>query len=294
MDFKTLIQEKQNINQAALAVPMALGPNDKFTPFKHALDEQNPDAVIWQADAIADDFSKEVIWDQVKQGGANAVDEGDMSAMKKASMKAELDKAYEEFIGNWPEIQKQIVQELVQNAAQTVNGRYLFLSYSNKEEGGLGEMTPADQAFFLVTALKVSNGAFSAVYLPETLDENLQEKIREAAKEAGVMVIETMTMPDLDEDTIQSTYKAFDEAGSDIVNMQVSTDVLGAAEVSDVEAYLSELQNDIPVMVTMTGELTKDQVEAWLVFPSALVTLALGENYQTPIIKSTVRELGWA
>ncbi|MCO0831540.1 type I 3-dehydroquinate dehydratase [Fructobacillus sp. W13] len=294
MDFKTLISEKQNINQAALAVPMALGPNDKFTPFKHALDEQNPDVVIWQADAIADDFSKEVIWDQVKQGGANAVDEGEMSAMKKASMKAELDKAYEEFIGNWPAIQKQIVQELVQNAAQTANDRFLFLSYATKEEGGMGEMAPADQTLFLVSALKVSNGAFSAVYLPENLDENLQDKVREAAKEAGVLVIETMTMPDLEEDTIQSAYDAFVQAGSDIVNLQVPNEVLGAADVADVEGYLSALKKDVPVMVTLTGLLTKDQVEAWLVFPSALVTLALGENYQTPLIKSTVRELGWA
>ncbi|MBS9334735.1 type I 3-dehydroquinate dehydratase [Fructobacillus sp. M1-13] len=297
MNFLTVAKEKQRINQAVLAVPMALGPNDKLTPFVNRLNEENPDAVIWQADAIADDFSKEVIWDQVKQGGAKTVDDGDMSSMKKASMKAELEQAYQEFLANWPSIQQQIVQELVQNARQTAGERYLFLSYQNKEEGGRGEMGPADQAFFLTSALKVAGDAFSGVYVPSQLDENLQEKVRDAANEAGVPVILTVALAEL---TKESLSKAFEKAavfGADFVNLECSGNSLSAVEVSDVELMLQSLAdkytNKVLPILTITKDLSKDQLEAWLVLPSALVTLALSEQDKTPLIQSTVRSLGW-
>ncbi|MDD9138798.1 hypothetical protein H7198_04160 [Fructobacillus sp. CRL 2054] len=297
MDFLTLIKEKKAINQAAIAVPMALGPNDKFTPFRGLLDTENPDAVIWQADAIADDFSKEVIWDQVKQGGAQAVDEGDMSAMKKAAMKAELDKAHEEFLSNWPSIQQQIIQELLQNAKQTANGRYLFLSYATKAEGGSGEMAAADQAFFLVSTLKAGGSDFAGVYIPSQLDENLQGKVREAAKTAGVLTIQTQVLADLTEATLTTAFEKAEAAGDDFLNLEISAAALGEYDVSDIEAILSDLSNKyadkVHLILTLTGQLNKETLEAWLILPSALVTLALSGNYQTPLIQSTMKELGW-
>ena len=297
MDFLTLISKKEKINQAALAVPMALGQNDKFTPFKNRLQEEKPDAVIWQADAIADDFSKEVIWDQVKQGGAQAVDEGELSAMKKASMKAELDKAHEEFLGNWPQIQQQIVLELAQNAKETVGDRFLILAYSNKEAGGQGEMGPADQAFFLTSALKVAGDCFDAVFIPNQLDENLQEKVIEAAKAAQVPFIVSTILTDMDRADLEEQFQKAIKSGAAFLNIELSADFLGQFDVADLDELLVTLKEQyreqVKLVLSMTGLLTKDQLESWLVLPSAFVTLALSEQYQTPMVQSTIKELGW-
>lgn len=298
MDLLALLNEKKTINQAALAAPMALGPNDKFTPYKNLLNEENPDVVIWQADAIADDFSKEVIWDQVKQGGAQAVDEGDLSAMKKAALKSELDQAHQEFLANWPGIQKQIVQELVQNAKETAGERSLFLAYSTKAEGGLGEMGPADQAFFLTTALNESKGAFSAVFIPELLDENLQEKVQESAQKQGTLVIRTTTLQELTEMELSKAFDGAADKGTNLLNLEMAAASVSEIDPADLDAALVDLMNrpaadQLHVMLTLTGQLSKDQIETWLILPSALVTLALSANYQTPKIKSTIKELGW-
>lgn len=297
MDFLTLINEKKAINQAALAVPMALGPNDKFTPFKARLDSENPDAVIWQADAIADDFSKEVIWDQVKQGGARAVDEGEMSAMKKAAMKSELDQAHQEFLANWPSIQQQIVLELVQNAKETAGNRYLFLSYSTKAEGGQGEMTAADQAFFLTSAMKAGKDIFSGVFLPPLLDENLQNKLITVAKEDGILVISTAVPFKLSEEELRLAFQQAVEKDADIINLEISDALFSEVDLAEMDGWLSalleEYGNKVDLMLTLTGQLVKDQVESWLVLPSILVTLSLSEQYQTAKIKSTIKELGW-
>ncbi|MBS9337463.1 hypothetical protein [Fructobacillus parabroussonetiae] len=297
MDFLTQIKEKAAINQATLTVPMALGPNDKFTPFKTLLNEENPDAVIWQADAIADDFSKEVIWDQVKAGGGQAVDDGDLSAMKKAAMKAELEQVHQEFLANWPSIQAQVVQELATNAKETVGDRFLFLAYATTNEGGQGEMAPADQAFFLTSALKVSGQLFDAVFIPSHLDENLQGKVRDAAAAAHVACIETVQVSDL---TTASLTEAFEQTltfGATFVNLELSADMLAQVDLADLEALLTTLsdkyKDQVELVLTLTGQLSKDQLEAWLIFPSAFVTLALSDRYQTPMIHSTVKEVGW-
>lgn len=294
MDFLTLLNEKKTINQAALAVPMALGPNDKFTPYKSLLNKENPDVVIWQADTIADDFSKEVIWDQVKQGGAQAVDEGDLSAMKKAALKSELDQAHQEFLANWPGIQKQIVQELVQNAKETAGERFLFLAYSTKAEGGFGEMGPADQAFFLSTALNESKGAFSAVFIPELLDENLQEKVQEAAQKQGTLVIRTTTLQELTETELTKAFKDAADKRTDLLNLEMTSASVSETDPAALVDLMTRPAADrLHVMLTLTGQLSKDQIETWLILPSALVTLVLSANYQTPKIKSTIKELGW-
>ncbi|GAP02180.1 3-dehydroquinate dehydratase [Fructobacillus pseudoficulneus] len=297
MKITELFEQKKPIAQSALAVPMALGPNDKFTPFKELLDQKNPDAVIWQADAIADEFSKEVIWDQVKDGGAQAVDERDVSAMKKASMKAELDQAYQEFLSNWPAIHQQIVGELVNNALETAGDHLMLLAYTSKAAGGRGELSHADQAYFLATALQAGGDQFAGVYLPEELDENLQEKVIAVAQKVGVPVIATKTVYDASPDTIQSTFAAASATGAAVINLQMSTDVLAEIDLADLELILANLADqagDKSLVLTMTGLLSKDQMESWLVFQSALVTLALGENFQTDLIQSTISELGWA
>ncbi|MDF7636889.1 type I 3-dehydroquinate dehydratase [Leuconostocaceae bacterium ESL0958] len=296
MTFSTVLQDKAAINQALLAVPMALGPNEKLTPFQNALATQNPDAVIWQADTIADDFSKEVVWDQVKEAGAQALAEGDLSAMAKAAKKAELDQAQQEFLANWPAMQVQIVEELLANAVQTAGDHFLLLAYDRQDEGGQGEMSPADQTFFLVTALKASQGRIAAVYLPADLDENLQEKIQVAAKEAGASVIITKALTDPSPKAIAQAFEQGQAAGADLVNLAIDGASLSDYSLADIEDALSALPSEqgTQPMVTLTGLLAKDQVEAWLVWPSAIVTLALGERYQTAKIKSTVAEIGWS
>ncbi|GAP00430.1 hypothetical protein [Fructobacillus ficulneus] len=297
MKITELFEQKKAIAQSALAVPMALGPSDKFTPFKKTLDEKNPDAVIWQADAIADEFSKEVIWDQVKAGGAEAVDERDLSAMKKAAMKAELDQAYQEFLSNWPAIHQQVVSELVNNAFATAGNHLVLLAYSGKAVGGQGELSPVDQAFFLANALKAGGERFAGVYLSAELDEGLQAKVVEAADQAGVPVIATGQVDEMTETAFQAVYQQLLSSNPAAVNLHVSADCLAEIDLADLElvlANLAEQDSSVSLILTMTGILSKDQIEAWLVFSSALVTLSLGENWQTPLIQSTVSELGWA
>ncbi|MCK8627105.1 type I 3-dehydroquinate dehydratase [Fructobacillus cardui] len=297
MKITELFEQKKPIAQSALAVPMALGPADKFTPFQQALDQKNPDAVIWQADAIVDEFSKEVIWDQVKAGGAQAIEERDASAMKKAAMKAELDRAHQEFLSNWPAMHQQIVKELVDNALQTAGDHLVLLAYTTKEAGGQGELAPADQAYFLATALQVGADRFAGVYLPEELDENLQEKVIAVAEKVAVPVIRTGIIDDLTPETIRSAFSALLTKDPDVVNLQVVADRLAEIDLADFELILAGLADqagETALVLTVTGILSKDQIESWLVFQSALVTLALGENWQTPLIKSTISELGWA
>ncbi|CAK1247496.1 3-dehydroquinate dehydratase (AroD) [Fructobacillus tropaeoli] len=297
MKITELFEQKKPIAQSALAVPMALGPADKFTPFKQALDQKNPDAVIWQADAIVDEFSKEVIWDQVKAGGAQAVEERDASAMKKAAMKAELDQAHQEFLSNWPAMHQQIVKELVDNALQTAGDHLVLLAYTTKEAGGQGELAPADQAYFLATALQAGADRFAGVYLPEELDENLQEKVIAVAEKVAVPVIRTGIIDDLTPETIRAAFSALLTKNPDVVNLQVAADRLAEIDLADFELILAGLADragEIALVLTVTGILSKDQIESWLVFQSALVTLSLGENWQTPLIKSTISELGWA
>jgi 3-dehydroquinate dehydratase I len=113
----------------------------------------------------------------------------------------------------------------------------------------------------------------------------------------AVPVIRTGIIDDLTPETIRAAFSALLTKNPDVVNLQVAADRLAEIDLADFELILAGLADragETALVLTVTGILSKDQIESWLVFQSALVTLALGENWQTPLIKSTISELGWA
>ncbi|CAK8053828.1 type I 3-dehydroquinate dehydratase [Eupransor demetentiae] len=290
MTLRQLLNIDPTNPKPLIAVPMTLGPSDKFGPFAQALDEQNPDLVEWRADYIVDAFSQDVIWQEVKAGAQAEVQAKEVSTLTQAKLMSELDTARAEFLENWPLMQVQIVKELVANAFQTVNNRPLILTYRSKAQGGMGELDEPAIASFLVTALK-AGFHFAAVDLEDSMDEGLKAKVIEAAEKVKTPVI-------LSYHDWQNTPKDL----ADIVKKmsQEAVQVLKLAVMpeneKDVDFVLETCQQmnqqvdqDL-IMIAMGGLGERSRIEGYR-YGSQLTFASLGKKYESASGQLTVKDL---
>ncbi|CAH1851393.1 type I 3-dehydroquinate dehydratase [Convivina intestini] len=175
-------------NRPVIAVPMTLGPQDKFSPFARELATQNPDVVEWRADYIVDEFSQEVIWQQVKAGAQQELAQKNVSKLTEAKMLSELESARQEFLTNWPAMQREIIKEIVSNVFDTVGQYPVILTYRTKSQGGQGEFNELEYVTFIMAALQ-TGFPFAAIDLEDTLESGLKEKIIQAAKAREIPVL---------------------------------------------------------------------------------------------------------
>lgn len=221
MTLRELFHLPKSINhKPIIAVSLTLGPNDKITPFAQKLQEQNPGIVEWRADYIADDFSRPVMWQQVKAGAQAELAQKEVSAMTEAKLMSEMDAAQQEFNANWPIMNVQIIKELTGSLFNTIGSFPIILTYRTKAQGGKGEMSPMEYTTFVIAALQ-SGYHFTAVDVEYTLDSDLRDKIFQVARSLNIPLIlsyhdfnETPNVAEIIEDMAKS--------GADIIKLAVT------------------------------------------------------------------------
>ncbi|MBS1008264.1 type I 3-dehydroquinate dehydratase [Leuconostoc suionicum] len=286
--LRELLKIPGNTDKPIIAVPLTLGPTDKFSPFAQKLQQQNPDIVEWRADYIADDFSQAVMWQQVKSGAQNELAQKEVSAMTEAKMLSEIDNAKQEFMANWPQMNAQIIKELTGTVFNSIGGFPVILTYRTVEQGGKGEMSAVEYATFVISALH-SGYPFAAVDVEYTLDEPLRKSIMEAASQVNVPVI-------LSYHDFNSTPKILNKM---IIDMsETAADIIKLAVTPKTEAdvqYLLDVTHDSEVpqpLITMSmGELGKrTRVEGYQ-YGSELTFATLNGSSKSAPGQLTINEL---
>lgn len=288
MTLRELLNIPSSTNKPIIAVPLTLGPTDKFSPFAQKLQQQNPDIVEWRADYIADDFSQAVMWQQVKTGAQSELAQKEVSAMTEAKMLSEIDNAKQEFMANWPQMNAQIIKELTGTVFNSIGGFPVILTYRTVEQGGKGEMSAVEYATFVISALH-SGYPFAAVDVEYTLDEPLRKSIMEAAHQVNVPVI-------LSYHDFNSTPKILNKM---IIDMsETAADIIKLAVMPKAEAdvqYLLDVTHDSEVpqpLITMSmGELGKrTRVEGYQ-YGSELTFATLNDSSKSAPGQLTINEL---
>ncbi|MDF7626648.1 type I 3-dehydroquinate dehydratase [Lactobacillaceae bacterium L1_55_11] len=290
MTLATLLKIPQPSNRPLIAVPITLGPNDKFGPVQAALQDQNPDLVEWRADYIADAFSQEVIWQQVKEGARQKLEAESLSALSEATLLGKLDEARQEFLTNWPAINAQLIKELVKSIFDEFGHFPIVLTYRSKAQGGQGELDSQAIAHFLIDALGCGF-PFAAVDVEDTLPANLKEQVIATAKAHQVPVILSyhdfkQTPPDL-----VALLTEMSEEAVDVVKLAVMPQ--SEADVDRLLAATKEVSAAIkqPLITMAMGKLgERSRIEGYR-YGSQLTFATLKGNWSSAPGQLTMEQL---
>ncbi|GMA68852.1 hypothetical protein GCM10025879_00980 [Leuconostoc litchii] len=288
MTLRELLKIPSSTDKPIIAVPLILGPTDKFSPFAQKLQQQNPDIVEWRADFIADDFSQAVMWQQVKSGAQKELAQKDVSAMTEAKMLSEIDNAKQEFIANWPQMNAHIIKELTSTVFNSIGGFPVILTYRTVEQGGRGEMSEVEYTTFVVSALN-TGFPFAAVDVEYTLDESLRNRIIDAAHKVNVPVI--MSYHDFQgtPDTLAGLIENMSHTPADVIKLAVMPN-----NMSDVQYLLDttkEAAIEQPLITMSMGEIGKrTRIEGYQ-YGSELTFATLDGTSQSAPGQLTINEL---